>query len=96
MGLRAKEFPTTESDHFQVFKMLQSKTKCPLKKEKKYNIYIYEDVQQITDNYQLPKPTKTFFLITFLFIKLSNFTLNKIIIFYNNRTFNSKIGFCLR
>lgn len=35
MGLRAKEFPPTESDHFQIFKMLQSKTKCPLKKEKK-------------------------------------------------------------
>lgn len=50
---------------------------------------------------KLPTITKTnqnvfFLLITFLFIKLSNFTLNKIIIFYNNRTFNSKIGFCLR
>lgn len=49
---------------------------------------------------KLPTITKTnqkkIFLITFLFIKLSNFTLNKIIIFYNNRTFNSKISFCLR
>lgn len=47
---------------------------------------------------KLPTITKTiqnmiFFLITFLFIKLSNFTLNKIIIFYNNRTLNSKIVF---
>ncbi len=31
--------------------------------------------------------------ITFLFIKLYDFTLHKIIVFYNNRTLGSKIGF---
>lgn len=35
-----KDFPTTESDRFQIFKMLQSKMKCPLKKE----IYIYDSM----------------------------------------------------
>jgi len=31
-----KEFPTTESDRFQIFKMLQRKIKCPLKKKENY------------------------------------------------------------
>lgn len=31
--------------------------------------------------------------ITFLFIKLEDFTLHKIIVSYNNRTLDSKIGF---
>lgn len=53
----------------------------PIKKERN------DVVQQITYNY------KKNYVITFLFIKRSNFTLNKIIIFYNNRTFNSKIVF---
>lgn len=50
----------------------------------------------MTYNYQNhPKHVFFLILITFLFIKLSIFTLNKIIIFYNNRTFNSKIVFFL-
>lgn len=62
--------------------------KCPLKKE----IYIYDSMFNKLPTITKKKKNR----ITFLFIKLSNFTLNKIIIFYNNRTFNSKIGFCLR
>lgn len=80
---------------FRSLKCYKAKPKCPFKKRKK--LYVRGCP---TNDLQLPKPSKTcffFILITFLFIKLSIFTLNKIIIFYNNRTFNSKIVFfCLR